>query len=108
MPVKTEELYSSFIKFLNAAIKRLSMYPPEHPSSQQAVNRPFEVMRKILDQEGQAILSLIDNKLVLNGATVEESLSGSVLSQTLTSLSTTRRPMAASAVIFCNSLSRNS
>src|SRR3989304_2446574 len=83
MPVKTEELYSSFIKFLNAAIKRLSMYPPEHPSSQQAVNRPFEVLCKILDQEGQAILSLIDNKLVLNGAAVEESLSGSVLSQVL-------------------------
>ena len=77
MPVKTEELYSSFIKFLNAAIKRLSMYPPEHPSSQQAVNRPFEVLCKILDQEGQAILSLIDNKLVLNGAAVEESLNRS-------------------------------
>ncbi len=83
MPVKTEELYSSFIKFLNAAIKRLSMYPPEHPSSQQAVNRPFEVLRKIIDNEGQAILSLLENKLVINGVTVEESLSGSVLSQTL-------------------------
>src|SRR4030067_528271 len=83
MPVKTEELYSSFIKFLNAAIKRLSMYPPEHPSSQQAVNRPFEVLRKILDNEGQAILTLIENKLVINGVTLEESISGSVLSQTL-------------------------
>lgn len=83
MLVKTQKLYLNFIRFLNAAIKRLSMYPPEHPSAQQAVNLPFEMLRKIIDKEGQAILSLTDNKLVLNGVTAEESLSGSVLSQTL-------------------------
>ena len=83
MLAKTEELYSQLIKFLNAAIKRLSMYPPEHPAAQQAVGLPFEVLRKILDNEGQAILTLIENKLVINGVTVEESLSGSVLSQVL-------------------------
>ncbi len=83
MLVKTGKLYLNFIRFLNAAIKRLSMYPPEHPSAQQAVNLPFEMLRNIIEKKGQAILSLTENKLVINGVTAEESISGSVLSQTL-------------------------
>ena len=71
-------LYSSWLKGTIAAIKKFSFYPPGHPTQAAAISSPFEALQSILAQDQKIVISLIEDRFVINGLTVPEDFSQNV------------------------------
>ncbi len=71
MAVATKPDYGVVLKQMNGAIRRLEMYPPGHPASMQAIEKPFSVLQKILESDGHFIISRVEDKIVVNGKNIE-------------------------------------
>jgi len=71
MPVATKPDYGVVLKQLNGAIRRLEMYPPGHPASMQALEKPFSVMQEVLKSDGHFIISRVEDRIVVNGKNID-------------------------------------
>jgi len=63
--------YGLVLKQMLGAIRRLEMYPPGHPAAAQAVEKPFLAMQKSLKSADHVIISRVEDKIIVNGKTVE-------------------------------------
>ena len=63
--------YGLVLKQMLGAIRRLEMYPPGHPAAAQAVEKPFLALQEILKSAEHVIVSRVEDKIVVNGKTVE-------------------------------------
>ncbi len=75
------KLYSSWLKGTIAAIKKFSFYPPGHPTQSVAAAGPFELLQNILSRDQRLVVSVKENKFVINGETIPEDFTQNVFFQ---------------------------
>lgn len=63
--------YGIVLRQIHAAIRRLEMYPPGHPAAVQAIEKPFLALQEIFKAADQVIISRVEDKIIINGKTVE-------------------------------------
>jgi HEAT repeat protein len=62
------------LKEIDAAIKRLAMYPPEHPAAQKAAEKPFLTLQEMFGNTDHVTISQVGDKIIVNGESVKEDL----------------------------------
>jgi hypothetical protein len=63
--------YGLLLKQMVGAIRRLEMYPAGHPAAARAVEKPFLALQEIFKSADQVIISRVEDKIIVNGKTVE-------------------------------------
>ncbi len=71
MSTATKPDYGVVLKQMNGAIRRLEMYPPGHPASMQAMEKPFAALQQVFRSEEHFIISRVEDKIVVNGKHIE-------------------------------------
>ncbi len=71
MSVTTKPDYGVVLKQMNGAIRRLEMYPPGHPASMQAMEKPFGALQEVFRGEEHFIISRVEDQIVVNGKHIE-------------------------------------
>jgi hypothetical protein len=79
MQKQKNPLILNFLKEFNSAIKRLSIYPSEHPAVKTSLQKTYQVFKELLEGKEEITLGRVENKLVLE----EESLDSNSLSDKL-------------------------
>jgi hypothetical protein len=74
METKTKEESEDLIKYLNSAIKRLGMYPPFHPATQNALEKPWSIINELFQRKDSLTLSVAENRLVFEGKILDEEI----------------------------------
>lgn len=69
----------NFLKEFNSAIKRLSIYPSEHPAVKTSLQKTYQIFQELFKGKQEITLGRVENKLVLE----EESLDSNSLSDKL-------------------------
>jgi hypothetical protein len=72
-------LILNFLKEFNSAIKKLSIYPSEHPAVKTSLQKTYQIFKELLEGKEEITLGRVENKLVLE----EESLDSNSLSEKL-------------------------
>ncbi|OGC89383.1 MAG: hypothetical protein A2142_04520 [candidate division Zixibacteria bacterium RBG_16_48_11] len=72
MSEEKQKSYSGWLKGTVAAIKKFSFYPPGHPAQATAIAAPFDFLQSILNSQGCLVVSVMENRFVINGDTVPE------------------------------------
>jgi hypothetical protein len=70
----------------DAAVKRLRMYPADHPSCKTAVERPLADIQTTLAESGELVVSLQEGNLSVNGVRTELTAGSSVLAGAIEAL----------------------
>ncbi|MCK4427866.1 MAG: HEAT repeat domain-containing protein [candidate division Zixibacteria bacterium] len=70
----TQQLEINILKEIGAAVKRLGMYPSEHPAAIKATEKPFLTLQEIFKDTDQVTISKVDDKIIVNGKSVEGEL----------------------------------
>jgi HEAT repeat protein len=70
----TQHLEIDLLKEIGAAVKRLGMYPPEHPASIKATEKPFLTLQEIFKNTDQVTISQVEDKIIVNGMSVKGDL----------------------------------
>ncbi len=71
MQTTTKPDYDRVLKLLNGAIKRLEMYPPGHPATFQAMEKPFSALQEVFKTTDHLTISRVEDKVVVNGKNIE-------------------------------------
>ncbi len=66
----TRDLEITILKEIGAAIKRLGMYPSEHPAATKATEKPFFTLQELFKETNQVIISQVDEKIIVNGKSI--------------------------------------
>lgn len=66
----TRHLEVNILKEIGAAVKRLGMYPPDHPASIKATEKPFLTLQKMFKNTDHVTISHVDDKIIVNGKSV--------------------------------------
>ena len=61
----------TFIKELEAAIKRFNMYPDGHPATKSASELPYNTLKQAFGQKAFVIISVMEGKLAVDGKPLE-------------------------------------
>ena len=69
-----QHLGINILKEIGAAVKRLGMYPSEHPVAIKATEKPFFTLQEIFKNTDQVTISKVDDKIIVNGKSVEDDL----------------------------------
>ncbi len=64
----------ALLKELNSAIKRLSIYPGDHPAVKLVLKETSELLQEFFKTKTEIVLGKVENKLVLEGETLDASL----------------------------------
>jgi HEAT repeat protein len=67
----TKQDYGIVLKQMNGAIRMLEMYPPEHPATMQAMEKPFATLQEIFKNTDQITISQVEDKVIINGKQIE-------------------------------------
>jgi HEAT repeat protein len=62
------------LREIDAAIKRLAMYPPEHPAAIKAAEKPFLTLQEMFENTDHVTISQVGDKIIVNGDSVKEDL----------------------------------
>jgi HEAT repeat protein len=62
------------LKGIDAAIKRLAMYPPEHPAAIKSAEKPFFTLQEMFENTDHVTISQVGDKIIVNGDSVKEDL----------------------------------
>ncbi|MCJ7578508.1 MAG: HEAT repeat domain-containing protein [candidate division Zixibacteria bacterium] len=62
------------LREIDAAIKRLAMYPPEHPAAIKAAEKPFFTLQEMFENTDHVTISQVGDKIIINGDSVKEDL----------------------------------
>jgi hypothetical protein len=76
MQIAKNSSYTSFLKEFDSTIRRLSIYPPDHPAVKAALQKTFKLFQEFFKTKGEITLGRVENKLVLE----EESLEANAVS----------------------------
>ncbi len=76
MQISKNSSYISFLKEFDSTIRRLSIYPPDHPAVKAALQKTFKLFQEFFKAKGEITLGRVENKLVLE----EESLEANAIS----------------------------
>jgi hypothetical protein len=71
METVSQENYAIALKQMNGAIRTLEIYPPGHPASREAIEKPFSALRQLFDSDDQLIISKVQERIVVNGKNIE-------------------------------------
>jgi HEAT repeat protein len=71
METVTKSDYSVVLRQMHGAVRRLEMYPPGHPTTAHAIEKPFLALQKIFEVTDHLMISRVEDKIVVNGKTVE-------------------------------------
>jgi hypothetical protein len=67
----TKQDYGVILKQMNGAIRMLEMYPPDHPATMQAMEKPFATLQEIFKNTDQITISQVEDKIIINGKQIE-------------------------------------
>jgi hypothetical protein len=67
----TKQDFGVVLKQMNGAIRRLEMYPPGHPATLQAIEKPFATLQEIFKNTDQITISQVEDKIIINGKQIE-------------------------------------
>lgn len=70
----TRHFGNDVLKEIDAAIKRLAMYPPEHPAAIKAAEKPFFTLQEMFENTDHVTISQVGDKIIVNGDSVKEDL----------------------------------
>ena len=70
----TPHLEINILKEIGAAVKRLGMYPSEHPAAIKATEKPFFTLQEMFKNTDQVTISQVDDKIIVNGESVKGDL----------------------------------
>jgi HEAT repeat protein len=70
----TRHLGIDVLKEIDAAIKRLAMYPAEHPAAIKAAEKPFLTLQEMFGNTDHVTISQVGDKIIVNGESVKEDL----------------------------------
>ncbi len=73
-PKPTTDQLATFLRELSAAVKKLGIYPPGHPASTKAAEKPFAILEELLQNGEPLIFAVTDGKLLGNGVPLEDRL----------------------------------
>jgi HEAT repeat protein len=71
MEAAAKQDYGFVLTQMNGAIRRLEMYPAGHPATLQALEKPFSALQKIFEGTDLLTISLVEDKVIINGKNVE-------------------------------------
>ena len=71
METVTKPDYGLVLKQMNGAIRRLEMYPPGHPATIQAMEKPFSALQEMFKETDHFIISRVEDKIIINGKNIE-------------------------------------
>jgi hypothetical protein len=66
------EQLTALLREINAAIRKLGIYPPGHPASVRAAERPFTLLEELLQSGERVIFAVADGKLIGNGKPLDD------------------------------------
>jgi hypothetical protein len=58
---------AELITAIEASVKRLRMYPSDHPTCVDAAKRPLDIIQKLFGDSGGVVISLTDGNVAVNG-----------------------------------------
>jgi len=64
----------TLLKELNSTIKRLSIYPADHPAVKHVLKETSELFQEFFKTKTEIVLGKVENKLVLEGETLDANL----------------------------------
>jgi hypothetical protein len=67
----TKQDFGVVLKQMNGAIRMLEMYPPGHPATMQAIEKPFATLQEIFKNTDQITISQVEDKIIINGKQIE-------------------------------------
>jgi hypothetical protein len=70
----TRHLGIDVLKEIDAAIKRLGMYPAEHPAALKAAEKPFFTLQEMFKNTDHVTISQVEDKIIISGKSVKEDL----------------------------------
>jgi len=71
MQTEIKQDYSFVLKQMNGAIRRLEMYPPGHPATLQAIEKPLSALQEVLQSADHFTISQVEDRIVVNGKNIE-------------------------------------
>jgi hypothetical protein len=71
-PKATSDQLMAFLREVSAAVRKLGIYPPGHPASVKAAEKPFTMLEELLQNGEQLIFAVADGKLLGNGVPLED------------------------------------
>jgi hypothetical protein len=71
-PKPTSDQLMAFLREVSASVRKLGIYPPGHPASAKAAERPFLILEELLQSGEQLIFAITDGKLLGNGVPLDE------------------------------------
>ncbi len=66
----TGHLEINILKEIGAAVKRLGMYPAEHPAAIKATEKPFLTLQETFEETDHLTISQVADKIIVNGKSV--------------------------------------
>ncbi len=68
------EALSAFLREVTAAAKKIGIYPPGHPATVKAAERPYALLRELLECGREIVFALSEGILVGDGAPLDSKL----------------------------------
>ncbi len=78
------EALAAFLREVTAAAKKLGIYPPGHPATVKAAEKPFTLLRELLGSGRPVVFALSEGTLVGDGAPLDARLMSEGLGKALT------------------------
>lgn len=66
------EVLASLLREINSAIRKLGIYPPGHPASVKAAEKPFTILRDLLQSNSRIVIAIAEGKLLGNGEPLDD------------------------------------
>lgn len=77
------EALSAFLREVTAAAKKIGIYPPGHPATVKAAEKPFALLRELLGSGRAVVFALSEGTLVGDGAPLDAKLMSEGLGKAL-------------------------
>jgi HEAT repeat protein len=65
-------ILARILKEMNAAVRKLGMYPPNHPANSQTAEITFSAFQEVFDNTDQITFTQIGDAVVINGHSMED------------------------------------
>ncbi|MGB8656758.1 MAG: HEAT repeat domain-containing protein [Candidatus Zixiibacteriota bacterium] len=63
--------YAHILRHMNGAIRTLEMYPPGHPATLKATEKPFHALQEIFKTTDFLTISQVKDRIIVNGTSIE-------------------------------------
>ena len=77
---------AELITAIEASVKRLRMYPSDHPACANAAQRPLDIIQKMFGDSDGVVISLTDGNVAVNGISSGHASESSIVGEALNQL----------------------